>query len=319
MLRTYIVKGDKYIPLVSRNQIKPGDIVVITDGKTSVFYKIDRLLPDKYINNWFNPNVGISQYKILYDKNILPYFTAVYDENTNLEGFGHFFHHITHSIGHIFHSIGHGISHVAHEVGHGVEHVVHEVGKHPILLLPATIAATAAIPGAIPAIGNAIKTVGSAIGIGGIAKTTASSIASTIAANAIGSSQSPEEIVYIGAGDLNMTPDQAQQVLQETQQYAQQNNMSVMTPYQQTLAYVSAHWGYFVEHGFKSPQAAAVYILSKTHGVPPNPNDDPSQFVEADISEQLKKYLPFIGIAALLLLIPKKRESKPEIIFLGGK
>jgi len=304
MYKSYVVEENKLIPITSKSQVHVGSIVAISDGSTTIFYRIVRLLPDKYIDNWIPKRLSISSFYVLNNKYLSPYFIS----NNELTGW----------LSHAWHGITHGVEHVAHEVGHGVEHVVHEVKVHPILLaVPATSAAIA-IPGAIPAIGHAIGSVGSAIGVGSIAKAAATTVAANLASSLI--SKPPQQVVSEGAEELGLPQQQAQQIMQETDQYAQQNNIPQNVPYQQTLSYVASHWGYFMEHGFKSPQAAAVYILMKRHGVPPSPNDDPSTVTEAGIGGEIEKYLPYIAIVAIgiLLLLPPEKRPKPEIIFLGG-
>ena len=330
MYKTFIVSNDRLIPLQDKRQLHKGSVVAITDGFNTVFYKIDRLLSDKYINNWIPKDYSISSMYILSNKYLSPYFI----NSNELNGF---FGHIGHFFSHAWHEVSHGVEHVAHEVGHGVEHVVHEVKVHPILLALPAAAAAVAIPGAIPAIGHVIGSIGSdigtvasgaghligsaasAIGIGSVAKTAAVTVAANLASSLI--NKPPKQVIDEGVSDLGLPPQQAQQIMQETDQYAQQNNIPQNIPYQQTLSYVASHWGYFIDHGFKSPQAAAAYILMKSHGIPPNPNEPPDTAIEAGIGSDIKKYLPFIaiGLVGLLLIEPSNAErNRPEIIFLGG-
>jgi len=362
MYKYYIVEHNKMIPITNKSQVKVGSIVAISDGKNTVFYKIDKILPKENIANWIKPPNSIASLYVLKNDYLSKYFT----NNSDLEGF---FHSIGHFFHHTFHEIGHGVSHAAHEVGHGVSHVVHEVKKHPVLLaIPAAAAAYYAIPaisgattasevaaagsmpdtalaassvaahsaGIIPAIGHAISSaasytghivssavssaghiVGSAVPV--VAKATVGAVASNIAGSLI--SRPPSSIISDGANDLGLPQNQAQQIMQETNQYAQQNNVPQSLPYQQTAAYVAAHWDYFAEHGFKSPEAAVTYILMKRHGVPPRPNDDPSTVIGASMVSDLEKYLPYMAIAVIgiLLLIPPEKRTRPNIIFLGGK
>lgn len=337
----YLVKNNSLIPIISKSQVHVGSIVAVVGKGNAIYFRIDKLLPDKNVDNWFKGRSDITSLYVLKNPALRQYFFGEGLSGLSDEELSGFFH----SIGHVFSSAAHAVGHVIGQVAHGAGHVFEQVVKHPALLAIPAVAVAA--PHVIPAVGSVVGAgsvsatgvAGAGAGVTGAAtigtatattaassilpaaasvlstagKVVAANIASGLASRIL--SVPPEQVIAQGAQDLGYTPDVANQVYNQSREYAQQNNIQSNLPYQQTAAYVAAHWDQFSTL-YRTPEEAITDLLIKRSGIPPRPGDNPSNIVNAGLLEQVKPYLPYIGIglATLLLLMPKHKEESKILV-----